>query len=203
MMKRYIIFMMLCALGLGAQAQPKIRDLFASAPDSIFPLLTTNNRLDCLDFMENKMVARVKNRLDDVCEMKTLTDDYLMMQMSARSSVEMRLLSDSLFCLVNTRMGPAPDSRVRFYDAQWQPVEVAMPQPTIADFWQAVPDSVASEARFVQLSLEALRLVQVTAQTGEPVLSFTLQTSELSREERELAQRYVHPLRYRWDGQAF
>jgi len=82
-------------------------------------------------------------------------------------------------------------------------VEVAIPQPTIADFWQAVPDSVANEARFVQQSLEALRLVQVTAQTGEPVLSFTLQTSELSREERELAQRYVHPLRYRWDGQAF
>ena len=29
----------------------KMRDIFAQAPDSIFPLMTKNNKLDCIDFL--------------------------------------------------------------------------------------------------------------------------------------------------------
>lgn len=203
MMKRLFILITLFQWGLVSGAQTRVRDLFASAPDSIFPLLTMNNRLDMLDFRENNMTARVKNRMDDACELKELADDYLLLQVSAHSTAELRLLSDSLFCLINTYLGPTADSRVRFFDTSWHPVAVALPQPRIEDFWQTVPDSVAQDARFARQSLQALPLLKVSAQAGEPVLTFALQTAELAEKEKEVAQRYVHPLRYRWDGRAF
>ena len=203
-MKLHLIpLLILFQLSVPAQAQVRVKDLFASAPDSIFPLLTQNNRLDCIDFRENNMTARVKNRMDDVSELKELTDDYLLMHVSAHSTAELRLLGDSLLCLVNTFLGPTADSRVRFFDMSWDPVTIALPLPRVEDFWQPVPDSLAQEASFARQSLQALPLLKVSAQAGEPILTFTLQTAELAEKEKEVAQRYVQPLRYRWDGKAF
>ena len=203
MIKRLFILITLFQWGLVSGAQTRVRDLFTSAPDSIFPLLTMNNRLDMLDFRENNMTSRVKNRMDDACELKELADEYLLLQVSAHSTAELRLLGDSLLCLINTYLGPTADSRVRFFDTSWRPVAVALPQPRIEDFWQPVPDSLAQEARFARQSLQALPLLKVSAQTGEPILTLSLQTAELAEKEKEVAQRYVHPLRYRWDGRAF
>ena len=112
-MKRIILLSLLGQMMcLSMYSQVRMRDIFASAPDSVFPLLTRNNRLDCIDFIENKMPARVKNRLDNVVELLKLGDAYLQLRTSERSIVEMRLLSDSLMCLIHTYMGPAADSRV-------------------------------------------------------------------------------------------
>ena len=41
-----------------AQSQTRMRDIFAETPDSIFPMLSTNNKLDCIDLIENNMQAR-------------------------------------------------------------------------------------------------------------------------------------------------
>ena len=73
-MKRFLpLFLLVAGLMPGAgwrvvNAQTCIRDIYASAPDSIFPLLTRNNRLDQIDFYENDMPAVVKNRFDDRAE---------------------------------------------------------------------------------------------------------------------------------------
>ncbi len=202
-MKRFVLILLLMQAAGSLCAQVRMRDIFAAAPDSIFPLLTKNNRLDCIDFVENKMTARVRNRLGDVAELRTLTDSYLLLQVSAHSTAEMRLLSDSLFCLIYTYQGPAPDSRVRFFDTTWKPLSVDCPQPRVEEFFASVPDSLQREVGFVQQSLAALRLVRIQASADEPVLTFSLQTSELEKKEREVAQRFVQPLRFRWDGAKF
>ena len=60
-----IISIIVFAFSVTLSAQEvKMRDVFAQAPDIIFPLLTKNNKLDCIDFIENKMRARVKNKFD-------------------------------------------------------------------------------------------------------------------------------------------
>ncbi len=203
-MKGSVFFLLFLAVSLsGLRAQTRMRDVFASAPDSVFPMLTRNNRLDCIDFIENKMPARVKNRLDDVVELLSLNEHYLCLRTSERSQVEMRLLSDSLFCLVNTYEGPAPDSHIRFFDLSWHPVSVDVPTLSVKDFWLSVPDSLAQEADFAARSLSDLMLVRVSPSPDEPTLTFSLQIGELTEKEKELAQRYVQPLKFRWNGKAF
>lgn len=183
--------------GTATQAQTLMRDLFAAAPDSIFPLLTKNNKLDLIDFKENNMQARVKNRLDETAELKLMTPTYLHMQMTSCSTMEMKLMGDSLICLIRTRKGPVADSQVTFYNLQWQPAGVRLVMPPVEAFWQPVPDSLAQQARFVRQSLQALPLVEVTAHADDETLTLTLQPGELDQEERKLANQYLKPVEWR------
>ena len=200
---RTFILIMLAMSGLSAFSQTKAKDVFATAPDSIFPLLTTNNRLDCIDLIENNMKATVKNKLEQKAEMTTLTDSYLQIKPSEKSVVEIKMLNDSVFCLINTCLGPAPDSRISFFTRGWKPYETTFPMPHATDFWTSVPDSLARDASFAQRSLEDLLLIQISADKDKPEITLTLQTSELAGKEKEIAQKYVQPLRYRWTGKGF
>ncbi|MBQ5720997.1 MAG: DUF3256 family protein, partial [Bacteroidaceae bacterium] len=172
-------------------------------PDSIFPLLTTNNRLDCIDLIENNMKATVKNKLEQKAEMTALTDSYLQIKPSERSVVEIKMLNDSVFCLINSCLGPAPDSRISFFTRGWKPYETTFPMPHATDFWKSVPDSLARDASFAQRSQEDLLLIQISADKESTELTLTIQTSELSGKEKEIAQKYVKPLRYKWNGKDF
>ena len=120
-MKNILLTIMLM-LGLSAQAQT-LRDFFVEKPDSLMPLLTAVNRADFGDFLDSKMKAVVKNRFDSHSEMKKMTEDYLYLEMTKVSSVEMKMLplSDSInvICVVKTFSSPAQDSQVLFYDTQW------------------------------------------------------------------------------------
>lgn len=200
---RTFILIMLAMSGLSAFSQTKAKDVFAAAPDSIFPLLTTNNRLDCIDLIENNMKATVKNKLEQKAEMTALTDSYLQIKPSEKSVVEIKMLNDSVFCLINTCLGPAPDSRISFFTHDWKPYKTTFPMPHATDFWTSVPDSLARDASFAQRSQEDLLLIQISADKENTELTLTIQTSELSGKEKEIAQKYVQPLRYRWTGKGF
>lgn len=200
---RTFILIMLAMSGLSAFSQTKAKDVFATAPDSIFPLLTTNNRLDCIDLIENNMKATVKNKLEQKAEMTALTDSYLQIKPCERSVVEIKMLNDSVFCLINTCLGPAPDSRISFFTHDWKPYKTTFPMPHATDFWTSVPDSLARDANFAQRSLEGLLLIQISADKENTELTLTIQTSELSGKEKEIAQKYVQPLRFRWTGKGF
>lgn len=200
---RTFILIMLAMSGLSAFSQTKAKDVFAAAPDSIFPLLTTNNRLDCIDLIENNMKATVKNKLEQKAEMTALTDSYLQIKPSEKSVVEIKMLNDSVFCLINTCLGPAPDSRISFFTHDWKPYKTTFPMPHATDFWTSVPDSLARDASFAQRSLEDLLLIQISADKENTELTLTIQTSELSGKEKEIAQKYVQPLRFRWTGKSF
>ena len=201
-MRTYILIM-LAMSGFSAFSQTKAKDVFATAPDSIFPLLTTNNRLDCIDLIENNMKATVKNKLEQKAEMTALTDSYLQIKPSEKSVVEIKMLNDSVFCLINTCLGPAPDSRISFFTHDWKPYAMTFPTPHASDFWASVPDSLARDADFAQRSLEDLLLIQISADKESTELTLTIQTSELSGKEKEIAQKYVQPLLYRWNGKGF
>jgi len=156
-----------------------IRDVYAEAPDSIFPLLTKNNRLDQIDFRENNMQAVVKNRFEDRCELLVLTDRYLKLQLSERSLVEMRLLSDSIFCMVQTYNGPAPDSHVRLFDTAWNELPLNIERPSVDDF---LSEDIDTDAR---LALRALPLIKASLSESDDTITFELQTSELTKEQRQ------------------
>lgn len=197
---KFSLLAVAASFSLGLSAQVRMRDFFASAPDSLFSLLSKNNRLDCIDFMENNIAARVKNLLDQNSEMKVLTEDYLMMEMSPKGRVELLLLNDSVICMISTCKGPAEDSRVAFYNERWEKIEMAAPSPTVDDFIQDVPDSLKLDAESVRRMLEDLPLIGVTVEPQGKKLTYILQISELPKRERKVATRLIRPLTYVWDG---
>lgn len=171
-------------------SQTRIRDVYAAAPDSIFPLLTRNNRLDQIDFFENKMPAIVKNRFEERAELLALTDRYLQLRLSQRCTVEMRLLSDSTLCMVETFAGPAPDSRIRLFDAEWHELTSTTRKPAVHEFLEGDIDED------VRLALEALPLIKASLSEEGDSISFELQTSELTREQQKKAEGKLHNLKF-------
>ena len=70
----------------------QMRDVFASMPDTIEPMVTLNNRLDCIDFIENDMEARVRNVADDYVRLEALTADYARFRTSSFAFMELKLM---------------------------------------------------------------------------------------------------------------
>lgn len=204
MKKALFIIGMLCGV-LSLHAQD-MKSLFIAMPDSVAPLLTKVNREDCVDFLASNMKAQVKNRFGKVSELKKLTDDYLFLQTTASSSMEMKLLplNDSVrvLCVVRTVCGPACDSDVRFYDTQWKQLvkDDFIRLPAAEAFYLPV-DTLADEAYAVTRAKADMELIKVTLSEDKPLLSFTYTTPDyLSKEEREKLAAYIRkePVVYEW-----
>ena len=190
-MKKLLLLFLLsvvCCQWSVVKAQTRIRDIYASTPDSIFPLLTKNNRLDQIDFRENNMQAVVKNKFDDHSELLVLNDKYLKLKLSEHCVVEMRLLSDSTFCMVQTYNAPASDSRIRFFDANWNELSQTIERPSVDEF---LSEDVDIDAR---LALQALPLIKASLSESDDTITFELQTSELTREQRQKVEGKVHTI---------
>ena len=187
---RTLLILLLLQLSMlnGVFAQTRIRDIYAEAPDSIFPLLTKNNRLDQIDFRENNMQAVVKNKFEDRVELLVLTDQYLQLRLSERCTVEMRLLSDSIFCMVQTYNAPAPDSRVRLFDTKWNELPQTIQRPEVDDF---LSEDIDTDVR---LSLQALPLIKASLSENDDNITWELQTSELTREQQKKAEGKVRQI---------
>lgn len=186
-MKLLTFFLLLLACPM-LNAQTHIRDIYAAAPDSIFPLLTKNNRLDQIDFRENNMQAIVKNRFDDHSELLVLNDKYLRLRLSECCIVEMRLLPDSTFCMVQTYSAPAPDSHIRFFNSTWQQLSRTMEKPAVENF---LSEDIDTDIR---LALQALPLIKASLSENDDSITFELQTAELTREQRQKAEGKTHPV---------
>jgi hypothetical protein len=203
-MKKLLIIIGIAAMALTAQAQD-LKARFIAMPDSVLPLMTQVNREDCVDFLESQMAAKVKNRFGGQTEMTVLTPDFLHLNVTDYSTVEMKLLpvSDSTYvtCMVTTVLGPVADSHVRFFDSQWQelsaeqhlvmPVEDAFYQPT---------DTLTDEQ--VRLRSKAdIYLVKAELSAEAPTVTFTFTTPQyMAKEDREALSPLLsqEPVVYEW-----
>ena len=169
-------------------AQKTISDVYANAPDSVFPLLTKNNRLDQIDFRENNMKAEVKNRFEGRSELLVLNDKYLQLRLSEHCTVEMRLVSDTTFCMVQTYCAPAADSRIRLFDTAWHELPTTIERPAVGDF---LSEDIDIDVR---LALQALPLIKASLSADDNSITFELQTTELTREQRQKTEGKVHSI---------
>ena len=190
-MKKFLLLLFLSVVGCQlsvVKAQTRIRDIYAEAPDSIFPLLTKNNRLDQIDFRENNMKADVKNKFEDHSELLVLNDKYLKLQLSKHCLVEMRLLNDSTFCMVQTYNAPASDSQIRFFNTSWNELPQTVERPSVDEF---LGEDVDIDVR---LALQALPLIKASLSENNETVTFELQTSELTKEQKKKLEGKVHDI---------
>ncbi len=91
-MKKVLLVLLTLCFSMGGRAQEKtMAELFKVMPDSLLPYLTTNNRLDMLDFMEANMKAEVTNLLDGKSEMTALAPDSLSIRMNSVLRIDMKV----------------------------------------------------------------------------------------------------------------
>ncbi len=202
----YLFLVWGCTLSVAAQDMKKV---FIAMPDTLTPLLTKVNKEDCIDFLASNMKAEIKNRFDKSSEMKVLTEDYLQMQMTENSTLEMKLfpVNDSvkIVCMVKTVCSSACDSEIRFYDISWKkefPKSDYLQLPAPQTFYLPT-DTVSSEIELIKRKAD-MHVMKAVLSKDDSSLSFIYTTPEyLNQEDREKLSPYLRKeaVVYRWkDG---
>lgn len=202
----YLFLVWGCTLSVAAQDMKKV---FIAMPDSLTPLLTKVNKEDCIDFLASNMKAEIKNRFDKSSEMKVLTEDYLQMQMTENSTLEMKLfpVNDSvkIVCMVKTVCSSVCDSEIRFYDTSWKKEfrkSDYLQLPTPQTFYLPT-DTVSSEVELIKKKAD-MHVMKAVLSKDDSSLSFIYTTPDyLNQEDREKLSPYLRKeaVVYRWkDG---
>lgn len=201
-MNKITIFAIFCLLADSVSAQLCMRDVFAQLPDSVLPLMTKNNRLDCIDFIENDMEARVKNLFDDKVVLDSLTDDFLSLSTSEGSYVEMKLFAegaDSFICVNRTYLGQAADSEVKIYDLSWNFVR-RVARPDVREFLKTSESidswtpEMADTLRVIRAEAEFLPLIKASLSSNTRQITWVLQKDEFSKNIKKVADKYLQPV---------
>ena len=201
-MNKITIFAIFCLLADSVSAQLRMRDVFALLPDSVLPLMTKNNRLDCIDFIENDMEARVKNLFDDKVVLDSLTDDFLSLSTSEGSYVEMKLFAegaDSFICVNRTYLGQAADSEVKIYDLSWNFVR-RVARPDVREFLKTSESidswtpEMADTLRVIRAEAEFLPLIKASLSPNTRQITWVLQKDEFSKNIKKAADKYLQPV---------
>lgn len=127
--KALLTIVLLCATAaMSAQEEMSIRDIFKAMPDSLIPYLSTNNRLDMIDFMDAQMKAEVTNKLDGKSEMVALTDDSLCIVLSQALKVDLKLEkvdTGVVVCLkrIYALKGQPAEEVADYYTADWRYID--------------------------------------------------------------------------------
>ncbi len=203
MIKKSFVVLLAAFLSCTMHAQTA-QQLLAEMPDTLVPVLTRNNRLDCIDFINNRMTAVVENALGGRSQLLELTVDHAKLKLTDVSGLElMRMsLTDTTYvvCVVHAYSAPATESEMAFYSTDWQPLAVE-------DFWswpEAETCWLTSDTCDVTKVEKAKELLDVPMwemrllpKTHELELAVSL--SGLSDEDRAQVKPYLcAPFRYGW-----
>ena len=132
-MRRLLYSCILALIASSSVAQElTIRDVFRQMPDSLMPYLSTNNRLDFIDFL-----AEVKNQFDGKSEMTVMSDDSLSIRMNDALRVDMLLLKldepldtiSRVLVFVETFKSDSVygDRSLKYFTPTWQQIKKDIP----------------------------------------------------------------------------
>lgn len=138
-MKKILLLSFLLSGHLFVLAQTKplnIREVFKQMPDSLLPYLTTNNRLDMMDFMDAKMKAAVDNMLGGESEMTFLSDDSLCIKMSDAMTLELKLQTENNEQIIMMKRTYQTAKRqkemlINSFSSSWRPISEVSLESTL------------------------------------------------------------------------
>lgn len=206
MIKKIFLTAILLAGALGAMAQLTAADAFTSAPQSIFPLLDRNTRLDMVDYIKNGMSTPSQNNLQGRSAITELTPEALTVKMSDSSASQIAVLKGlkgEIIALINTVATPGLDSSIRFYDSSWQPLDAAsiFTKPGWKEWLTAAGRDNKEEVTMqVPFMLASYRIDPATSE-----LTLTNNLARfLDKDVYSMIESYLQPsLTYVWNGKKF
>lgn len=212
-MKKVLFTLLVSVFGIMASTAQTtdIRELFKQMPDSIFPYLTLNNRLDCIDFKESNMEARVANSFSGQTRMEVLNEHFISMWMNNAVTMQMRVLPTTssvddvkaVICMVTTYGTTVKESTVRFFSCKWRPLKTESYVSMNANELMQQPNNMPDE-RFQELS-RLLEPYLIVAKLSEDVdeLMLTLSNEALDEENRAETDEIIMQINLKWSGKKF
>ena len=209
-MRRVIVTLLICVFALGMNAQD-MTSVFTAMPDQYIPQLEHAWRKDLVDLYTSGKESRLKNTMNGFSTLKNLTSDYLLLQVTDRSTIEMKLLplvnNTNVICLVKTVNGPVPDSRIEFFTTEWEPLAASdLFTPVEAD-WFIKEDADKNSTAFLDAASRLdMDLIQYSLSPENLTLTATYTTPQyLGQEDRKIVTPFIKeaPKVYTWEKYHF
>ena len=149
-MKNFLISILLVFSVILVRAQ-KIEEVFVKMPDDIIIQLEEAWRKDLVDLYKSGKTATLENTMQGKSTLLKLTNDYMLLQLTERSTVELKFLplvnNTFIICMIETVFAPVADSRVSFYTTEWQllPSDGLFTADTEDWFWDDNVDRLSTE----------------------------------------------------------
>ena len=127
-MKRALIIVWLafCVFQLKAQ---NMAEVFVAMPDEYVPQLEDAWRKDLVDLYNSEENAQLKNNMNGTSRLVKLTKDYLLLESTERTTLELKLLplvnNTFVICKIITVKAPVADSRIAFFSPDWKPLNAS------------------------------------------------------------------------------
>lgn len=209
-MKKTLILLTTLCLSLVMSAQITMHDVWLEIPDSLTPVLNKNLRHEQLDFIDMKMPMSVKNLLQGESLLDTLTNDYLHVNLTASSELELKLLplndSTSVICMVKTFNAPAADSQICFFSTDWHPIVntfgLEMKEWNVERF-VVKPDTMSQEKYDNIIHSINFKLLQAKLSSSDNTLSLTMNVPIVNADNKEDLKRILKQINLKWNGVVF
>ena len=207
MMRRISTVLIISILTLASVKAEDLRTLFVNMPDSIMPTLTRSDRMDFMDYMDSGMKARVRNKLGGESVMTAFSENSLTIMTSQSGRLEMALFplkkGQHLICIIKTVTARFDDSRITFYDQDWNPVDAGslIELPQLDDY--LTKTALKSDSLDDLRKQSLLRLQSASAVNNG--LEFRYTSLDYIGEDADKYRSWFkpEPLRYTWTGKRF
>lgn len=163
-------------------------------------LLSKNNKLDLLDYINCGQVGTVENLYLGKTSITKKTANYLHIEMTSVNSVELivlpREVGDTIIGILTTIKEPIKESQLRFYSLDGVPLSIDFKFPTIDEL---VRSEFSSPKKDIFLKLR----VTLNYLCEEGILVCQASKNCFTIEEDDVHDLIFKQLRYKWNGHSF
>ena len=205
-MRKKTIFLLICVnvLVTTTMSAQCLRQLWLTMPDSIAPYLNQNQRSMLLDYYEMGGNTEIKNGLDGITRIDTLSHDYLSAHLNNAVSMQIGILpvegGDSVACVLKTFQAPAEESDVILYSPDWEFLQRISIEPEL--LFQH-PDTM-SEAHFEELkSFLAPQMIKATYSSVDKMLTFCFSIPFNYSDKKDELKTILLQRNLNWNGKTF
>ncbi|WP_363318616.1 DUF3256 family protein [Massilibacteroides sp.] len=211
-MKRYILLSILLFFVFTPSVNAQnMATLFSGMPDEYVPHLESAWRKDLIDLYNTGKTASLKNTMEGTSTLLKLTENYMLLQSTERSTIEMKLLplinNTNIICVVTTVNAPVADSRIAFFTTEWKPLASdELFTPVTADWYLKEDVDKTTDAYKDIISRLDIELIQYNLNPDNLTLTATYTTPlYLNKEDREKLTPYIKetPRLFTWESSRF
>lgn len=213
-MKRILLFILLVVTTqIFAQTKINMVQVFKEMPDSVIVYLSENNKLDMIDFMDADMDAVITNKLSGNTKLIYADSSYIKLQLNTAVEVEMKLLpydgetKDScnyVICVINTYGVNLKESKVEFFTAKWNEIDIPDPLEKINYKKLLVKPDTLSSKRFHELiNIPDAYMLKASLSQNENTISVNVTTNYLPKEDNEKISSILGEKKLLWKGKSF
>ena len=203
-MKQFLITIALAATALSSWAITAT-EAFTTAPNTVFPLLEKNTRLDMVDYFNSGLASASSNKLDGKTSITLLSDSDIRFTMSSSSAYQIAILPSKdgdIIALIETVATPAPDSNISFYTDQWSSIDKPLFNET------GVSDWLTADGRDNSSMVESLVPFMLVSYNYDPATKSLILRNNvkpfLGEEMYSMIDGYLcDTLVYTWNGKRF